>query len=973
MCGLTGLFLSVFVVYAQIPPYSTAEKQVRNKIVPYFEAYRSKLANINSSGIRNVEVDTVRQFINIYGNNTFSTQPFTKQVINSIYADVKSVLPKRFANYKITVYADGLPIERQQSDDMRNSIMSNRLWRGIDYTGKPWVRNISVPYRPSKGLDGRHIALWASHGRYFKQALNCWNWQRPSIFATSEDLFTQTIVVPFLIPMLERSGAIVYTPRERDWQELEAIVDNDHNSKGTYKEYGKGWGKVPAPGFAHAKETYLEGDNPFTDGTARMIATSTKGETASAEWIPDFDEAGNYAVYVSYQPIKWAVNDAQYTIVHGGIKTVVKVNQQMGGGTWVYLGTFAFGKGNGDDNKVVLSNYSSTKGFVSADAVRFGGGMGNVARGLDGETPTTSGMPRFLEGARYSMQWAGMPYEVYSSRQGTNDYPDDINARPYAINYLSGGSVYNPGLEGQKVPFELSLAVHSDAGFRKDDQLIGTLGIYTLQNEGIDVFNTGVSRYTSRNATELALQEVQNEIRTAVPEWPRRRLVNDNYSETRNPEFPSFIVETLSHQNFSDLHYGQDPYFKFLLARGIYKAVLKYVNLMHGTNEVVQPLPVRSFAIAQPNLRESAVTLSWKPTADKRSPSSAPTGYILYTRKGDADFDNGMYIGNGKTSISVLLDSDELYDFKVTAVNDGGESMDSEVLSAYISSKSLSSKKKSTMLIVNAFTRLCGPAEINNDSLQGFDIKAEYGVPYKMFPGFSGEQTCFTKSTIGKETEDGLGFSNRQMNGKIVTGNTFDYPHTHGKAVAELKGWSFVSCSKEAFEEMGSTSGYTIIDIIGGLQKEDWSLTSKPLFSEGMKNQLKTFLNKGGKVLLTGAYIASGLTNNADSIFASRWLKYCDGERTSDSIPVVIRQDKMSYEIYTDANKYSYAVQHPSGLIGVNGSIPLADFDGQDICAAVAYGRGKYRVVCSSVPLECIKDEKLRNKTMEQYIKFLAK
>ena len=87
----------------------------------------------------------------------------------------------------------------------------------------------------------------------------------------------------------------------------------------------------------------------------------------------------------------------------------------------------------------------------------------------------------------------------------------------------------------------------------------------------------------------------------------------------------------------------------------------------------------------------------------------------------------------------------------------------------------------------------------------------------------------------------------------------------------------------------------------------------------------------------------------------------------------MIRQDKMSYEIYTDANKYCYAVQHPSGLIGVNGSIPLADFDGQDICAAVAYGRGKYRVVCSSVPLECIKDEKLRNKTMEQYIKFLAK
>lgn len=50
---------------------------------------------------------------------------------------------------------------------------------------------------------------------------------------------------------------------------------------------------------------------------------------------------------------------------------------------------------------VVLSNESKQKGVVCADAVRFGGGMGNIERG--GET---SGMPRYLEGARYSAQWA---------------------------------------------------------------------------------------------------------------------------------------------------------------------------------------------------------------------------------------------------------------------------------------------------------------------------------------------------------------------------------------------------------------------------------------------------------------------------------------------------------------------------------------------------------------------------------------
>lgn len=62
---------------------------------------------------------------------------------------------------------------------------------------------------------------------------------------------------------------------------------------------------------------------------------------------------------------------------------------------------------------VVLSNESSEHGVVCADAVRFGGGMGNIARG-----GRISGLPRYLEGARYSAQWAGMPYEVYAGRKG---------------------------------------------------------------------------------------------------------------------------------------------------------------------------------------------------------------------------------------------------------------------------------------------------------------------------------------------------------------------------------------------------------------------------------------------------------------------------------------------------------------------------------------------------------------------------
>ena len=88
--------------------------------------------------------------------------------------------------------------------------------------------------------------------------------------------------------------------------------------------------------------------------------------------------------------------------------------------------------------------------------------MGNIRRGY-----TTSGMPRCDEGARYYAQWAGMPYTVYSSKEGTDDYGDDINARSLMAKLLSGGSCYVPDTIGRGVPLELSLAIHSDAGYTR--------------------------------------------------------------------------------------------------------------------------------------------------------------------------------------------------------------------------------------------------------------------------------------------------------------------------------------------------------------------------------------------------------------------------------------------------------------------------------------------------------------------------
>lgn len=108
-------------------------------------------------------------------------------------------------------------------------------WGKNEYKGKPWVENISKPNIISEGLNGRHLSIWASHGRYFDISKQLWKWQRPNLFGTTEDLFTQTIVIPYLFPMLENAGAVVVSPRERDWQKNEIIVDND-NDKTFYAE-----------------------------------------------------------------------------------------------------------------------------------------------------------------------------------------------------------------------------------------------------------------------------------------------------------------------------------------------------------------------------------------------------------------------------------------------------------------------------------------------------------------------------------------------------------------------------------------------------------------------------------------------------------------------------------------------------------------------------------------------------------------
>lgn len=944
------------------------ERNVKERLTDYFGRYTAT-AKISTPKLKSVDIDYERKTIAIHASESFAYQPFRPETVEAVYNQVKELLPGPVHYYRLTIFADGKPIEELIPNIYRNKNKDKeRMSLKTDYKGAAWVKNISRPNEISRGLQDRHIAIWQSHGNYFKNDKNEWGWQRPRLFCTTEDLFTQSFVLPYVIPMLENAGAIVYTPRERNTQKNEIIVDNDTPNASLYLEVGSKkahWATAPIKGFAQKKAIYRDGENPFTDGTCRFITTERKKkknkDQAFAEWVPTLPEKGEYAVYVSYRTLPNSVSDAKYLVFHNGGVTEFKVNQKIGGGTWVYLGTFEFDKGNNDYGMVVLSNESSEHGVVCADAVRFGGGMGNIARG-----GKISGLPRYLEGARYSAQWAGMPYEVYAGRKGENDYADDINTRSNTINYLSGGSVYNPQQPGLGIPLEMTMALHSDAGCSKTDELIGSLGIYTTDfNNG--KLNTGIDRYASRDLADILLTQIQKDIYSSYNlSWTRRSMWNRNYSETRLPATPSTIIELLSHQNFADMQLGHDPNFKFTVGRAIYKGILQFVAGQHDKEYVVQPLPVSNFAIRF-GKKKNTLELSWKGENDPQEPTAQPREYIVYTRIGYGGFDNGTLVS--KTSHTVKIEPGLVYSFKVTAVNRGGESFPSEILSAY-----KAKRERERVLIINGFDRVSGPAVINTFDKAGFDLEQDPGVPYLSNISFSGAQIGFDRAQAGKEGEGSLGYSGRELEGMKIAGNTFDYPFIHGKAIQAAGKYSFVSCSDEAVENGTVTlEDYPVVDYILGMEKEDPAhKVYYKTFSSAMQRIITSYCQSGGNLFVSGAYVGSDMSGTqGNREFTEKILKYGYQNSMTDKSSNRINGLGRTITIPRMPNETSYAVPAPDCIVPVDTAFPVFTYVPGNQSAGIAY-KGNYRTFVLGFPFESIQSEADRATIMAGILGFFT-
>lgn len=1003
--------------------------------------------NLNPGGLRvnSVIPDSRTKTAKIGLNENFTYLPVTQQLITDMHRHLQTILPDSLANYYISLnvgsrnYSYYITKVDKLPEQFRKNI--------------PFVVEMNPFVNPKKGMEGDIIAMWPSHGRYYKPGSGCWMWQRPQLFTCTEDTHTMAYILPFVVPMMENAGAYVLLPRERDTNSNEVIVDNDTNDSGMifsqpfYKEKtgSKNWETGAEEGFIYDLPDFRDTENPFENGTYRQTTTITSGEPSIAAWYADIPEDGEYAVYVSYKSLPNSTRDAHYTVNYSGGTREFKVNQTMGGGTWIYLGTFPFEAGYSDQEPLVtLSNKSSVAGMtLTADAVKIGGGMGNIERSdrrsdifLDPSTPEegligesqnmdeeedeeednesdeeiivedeseildkestqlpakstvsssdgnsrfrTSGLPRFLEGARYWMHWAGVPEYIYSPYHGSDDYKDDYTGRGHWVNWLAGGSRVLPNRDGLKIPIDAVFALHSDAGKRADDTFVGTLGIY--YTNGGDLYEDGTPRANSRTLTDMLMRQITGDIRqTWEPNWTRRSMWDKSYVEARVPEVPTTLIELLSHQNFADMRYSLDPAFRFTVSRAIYKAIGRFVAERKDRKFVVQPLPVKDFAIER--IKKETYRLSWVPTPDRLEPTAVADKYLIFERTAD---ELGFHLLGETTTthFDVIVEDNDIHSFKVVAANEGGRSFPSEILALRESPES-----GSPVLIINGFTRVSAPGDFSNsDGSAGFNAIEDFGVPYKKDILFTGYQNEFRRNA-----GESFGRCDSDYASTVIAGNTFDFPYIHGLSIA-ASGRGFVSASVGAVVAGDiKLSDYSTIDLILGKQKLTVTgngntgvrFTAMP---KKLQTELADFIHHGGDLFVTGAYIASDLIDyrspDGSTDFMEKTLgitkrtgqKSYSGQITGNNGPGVL-QSPTSIQYSNTLNSQQYIVENPDIISpSKNGKSEIfMTFTDTGLPCGIITEKGDSKIAVMSIPFETVSEESVRNSLMKRVLDYIEK
>jgi hypothetical protein len=406
--------------------------------------------------------------------------------------------------------------------------------------------------------------------------------------------------------------------------------------------------------------------------------------------------------------------------------------------------------------------------------------------------------------------------------------------------------------------------------------------------------------------------------------------------------------------------------------------MIKFIAHANKEKYAIQPLPVNGFSAI---LNGQSANLSWEAVLDPLEPTASPEGYIVYRREGNGGFDNGT-LTRTNSFVDSNIPEGKVISYKITAINSGGESFPSEILSVGIGKD-----KNRKLLIVNAFDRLAAPAQIVEKDFEGFLFNFDEGVQYVKDVAFTGEQVNFDRKSEFKSNDaPGFGASKSDKECLVIAGNSFDYPTIHGESILEA-GFSFSSTSDESVENGKiPLSGFDFVDLIAGEEKYTKSklgldpviTENYQLFTKQLTQRLTDFLKSGKSLFISGAYVGTELElDKAASDFGTTILKvklgteYASTNGEVTSVSKIEGTSDMEFKFNTGHSADIYRVEAPQAINPEKEGETLLRYSENTNSAAVGF-RGGYKSIVAGFPFETITNTQQRNTFMKFVLGYLG-
>jgi hypothetical protein len=789
----------------------------------------------------------------------------------------------------------------------------------------------------SGALTGRFVFTSGGHG--WKGSGTSYTTDRPEYWRDSdadpnadgnlvEDFGNQDQMTLFADYVL-RAGGTVIPMRPVGRQVNEVVVDNDSAAV----TFTGSWSN------SSGTQYYDEDYGAVADAVPYRFAATTAGaETSVATYTPNIPQAGFYPVYT------WVARSANrttqlYRINHSGGSTELRVDHRKVGFGWVYLGTYHFNSGSSATaGSVQISNNSSVAGNVIADAIRFGNGMGDyIASGAT----VISGKPREDEN---SYHWiARMVGQGTSLDTAIGAGASNVSAPSNMARWMFSGTAPVVGAGSAEAVY---IGIHSNGSTGDVDTATGrgARGLMTTTTSLRTQNQAALALYMGRqiNTDFQALNGVFEYNWTTSTTHTASNLDFGEIDMGPSAEMDATIVEVGFHDNLQDNAILRDPKGRDQIARSILQGTIEYFQ-NHGGLTNTTSLPTAPNTVRAVSNNTGELTVNW--AAGASTPAgvygAAATGFNIYTSTDGYGFSLASTVGNvTSATISGFDPAVPLY-IKVTAINSGGESLGSEVMTA------LPSGGAKDILVVSGFDR--------------------YGRDHNFRYAYADNPDGLTDRVWSRYN------------------NSFDYVVQVASAIQAARPGAHVASTSNEAVISGAVNLNDYDKVIWILGSES---TVNDTFNATEQTKVEQFIANGGHLFLSGSNIAWDLDaqNNGDS-FVKNTLGASYVVDDAGTYTAVVAAGGifagLSSSVFSNGSAYSqldgqlYNVTDPDVLAVTAGSVVAMTYSGGANAGTTAAiqrrgtgGRGN--VVMLAFPFEAMTNATRRTQVMSRVLGFFS-